>query len=54
MASDRQSATCRKRSAFAMTDSELSVMATLANIGVINRPVSGYNTPAATGTPMAL
>ena len=44
----------RKRSAFRMTETELNVMAALAQIGLINHPVNGYNTPAATGTPTAL
>jgi hypothetical protein len=44
----------RSRSAFAITDTELSVIAALAQIGEISVPRLGYNTPAATGTPIAL
>jgi hypothetical protein len=46
--------TRRKRSALRITDTELSVMAALAHIGLMNDPVNGYSTPAATGTPTAL
>jgi hypothetical protein len=50
----RQMSACRNRSAFAMTETELNVIAALAQIGLISRPMSGYSTPAATGTPTAL
>ena len=33
-----------------MTDTELSVIAALAQMGLINQPTNGYNTPAAMGT----
>jgi hypothetical protein len=42
------------RSAFAMTDTELNVIAALAMIGLKRSPATGYSTPAATGTPSAL
>jgi hypothetical protein len=48
------SATRRRRSAFAMTDTELNVIAALAIIGLSSKPNTGYNTPAATGTPSTL
>ncbi len=51
---DAQSGARRRRSALPMTDSELSVMAALAQMGLISRPATGYSTPAATGTPMVL
>jgi len=44
----------RSRSALVMTDSELMVIAALAQIGLISTPTNGYNTPAATGTPIVL
>jgi hypothetical protein len=44
----------RSRSAFAMTDTELSVIAALASIGDKSSPKSGKRMPAATGTPTAL
>jgi hypothetical protein len=44
----------RKRSALPITDTELNVIAALAQIGLISAPVNGYKTPAATGTPTAL
>jgi len=47
-------ATRRRRSAFAMTDTELNVIAALAIIGLRSQPNTGYNTPAATGTPSTL
>jgi hypothetical protein len=37
-----------------MTDTELIVIAALAQTGLISRPKKGYRTPAATGTPTAL
>jgi hypothetical protein len=42
--------TRRNRSAFAMTDTELKVIAALAIIGLKSKPKNGYSTPAATGT----
>lgn len=44
----------RRRNAFAMTDTELKVIAALAIIGLSKRPTTGYRTPAAMGTPSAL
>jgi len=44
----------RSRSALPITETELSVIAALAQIGLISRPRNGYRTPAATGTPIAL
>ncbi len=49
-----QSDTRLRRNAFEMTDTELSVIAALAHIGLIRVPVNGYRMPAATGTPTAL
>ena len=46
--------TRRSRSALAITDTELNVIAALAQIGLISMPMNGYSTPAATGTPTAL
>ncbi len=43
-----------RRKAFEITETELSVIAALAQIGLIRVPVNGYSTPAATGTPTAL
>jgi len=37
-----------------ITETELSVIAALAQIGLTSCPVSGYSSPAATGTPSAL
>ena len=37
-----------------MTDTELKVMAVAANMGLSKMPNTGYNAPAAIGTPMAL
>ena len=48
------SSTRRNRKALPITDTELSVIAALAQIGLISRPRNGYKTPAATGTPIAL
>jgi hypothetical protein len=42
------------RSALATTDTELRLIASAAIIGLSSRPVSGYSTPAAIGTPSAL
>ena len=44
----------RKRNAFEITDTELKLIATAATIGDNNKPVNGYSTPAASGTPKAL
>jgi len=44
----------RSRSALETTDSELILMASAAIIGDKSQPVTGYNTPAANGTPSAL
>ena len=41
-------------SAFPITETELSVIAALAQIGLMSVPVNGYRIPAATGTPTAL
>jgi hypothetical protein len=50
----RQSGARLRRSALAMTDTELKVIAALAIIGLSNTPVTGYSTPAAIGTPSTL
>ena len=50
----RQSLTRRRRSALAITDNELIVIATLAHIGLMSSPTTGYSKPAATGTPTVL
>ena len=50
----RHSAAVRSRSALAMTDTELKLIAAAAIIGESSRPVTGYRTPAAIGTPAAL
>jgi hypothetical protein len=42
------------RRAFAITDTELNVIAALAIMGLSTIPKYGYKIPAATGTPMAL
>src|SRR4029453_10455941 len=44
----------RNRKAFAITDTQLRLIAALASIGESSRPNSGYSTPAAIGTPRAL
>ena len=49
-----QSDTLLNRSAFAITDTELKVIAALAIIGLSRSPKNGYRTPAATGTPATL
>ena len=46
--------TLRSRSEFAITDTELKLIAAAARIGLNNNPKNGYSTPAATGTPTAL
>ena len=43
-----------KRSAFAMTDTELKLIAAAAIIGLSRMPNAGYSAPPATGTPTAL
>src|SRR5688572_31616519 len=48
------STTRRSRSALAITDTELNVIAALAIIGLRSKPKNGYRTPAATGTPSTL
>ena len=48
------SSTCRRRSALAITETELRLMAALAIIGLSKRPKTGYSKPAATGTPSTL
>src|SRR5487761_1651894 len=40
----------RNRSALAITDSELKLIAAEATIGISKMPKNGYSTPAATGT----
>ena len=42
------------RNAFPITDTELNVIAALAQIGLMRIPAKGYSSPAATGTPSAL
>jgi hypothetical protein len=44
----------RKRSALAITQTELKLIASAAIIGDSNQPVNGYSTPAASGMPIAL
>ena len=44
----------RNRSAFAITETELKLIATPAIIGLSTMPKNGYRTPAAIGTPSAL
>lgn len=44
----------RNRSEFAITDTELKLMAAAAMIGDSKSPKNGYSTPAAIGTPAAL
>lgn len=46
--------TLRNRRAFEITETELNVIAALANMGLSNNPTNGYRTPAATGTPTRL
>jgi len=43
-----------RRRALPTTDTELRLIAKAAIIGFSNKPVNGYSTPAATGTPSAL
>ena len=42
------------RSALVITEAELKLIAKAAIMGDRSHPVSGYNTPAASGTPSAL
>jgi hypothetical protein len=49
-----QSFTPRNRNAFAITDTELKLIAALAIIGLNSHPKTGYSTPAAIGIPSAL
>ena len=49
-----QSLTVRSRSALAITDTELKVIAALAMIGLKSSPKNGYRAPAAMGTPTTL
>ena len=44
----------RNRSAFAITETELKLIAAAAIIGLSNQPKTGYKMPAASGTPRAL
>jgi hypothetical protein len=46
--------TLLNRRAFAITDTELKLIAAAATIGLNSHPSSGYTTPAASGTPAAL
>jgi hypothetical protein len=46
--------TRRNRNAFAITETELKLMAAAAIIGLNNHPKNGYSTPAAIGTPSEL
>jgi len=48
------SSTRRNRSAFAITDTELRLIAALANTGLSSSPKAGYRMPAAIGTPSVL
>ena len=48
------SSSCLSRSAFAIADTELRLIAALASIGESSKPNTGYKTPAAIGTPRAL
>jgi hypothetical protein len=50
----RQMSTRRNRSEFAMTETELRLMAALAIIRERSQPVKGKSSPAASGTPSAL
>ena len=44
----------RRRRAFAITETELKLMAAAAIIGLNRIPKNGYKTPAAIGTPSVL
>ena len=48
------SAAFRRRSALTITETELTLIAALAIIGLSRTPKTGYRIPAATGTPSAL
>ena len=48
------SVTERNRKAFAMTETELKLIAAPAMIGLSKMPKNGYSTPAAIGTPSEL
>lgn len=52
--SAHQTAARRSRSAFAITETELSDIAPAASIGLSKIPNAGYSAPAAIGTPAAL
>lgn len=49
-----QRSTLRSRSAFAITETELKLMAAAAKIGLSSQPNTGYKAPAASGTPIVL
>ena len=51
---DQTSDNLRSLKAFAITETELKVIAALAIIGLNSRPNQGYRIPAATGTPATL
>jgi hypothetical protein len=51
---DFHSSTLRSRNALLITETELKLIAALARIGLSSSPNTGYNTPAAIGTPSAL
>jgi hypothetical protein len=53
-AADSYTSTRRNRSALPITETELKLMAAAAIIGLRSSPNTGYNTPAAIGTPSAL
>ena len=46
--------TFRNRNEFAITETELKLIAAAARIGLSSNPNTGYSTPAAIGTPIAL
>ena len=48
------SVTFRNLSEFVITDTELKLMAAAARTGLSSSPKTGYNTPAAIGTPIEL
>jgi hypothetical protein len=45
---------CRSRNAIPITDTELTIIAAAAIIGVSSNSKNGYRTPAAIGIPAAL
>ena len=51
---DTYISTVRRRRAFAITETELKLMAAAASIGDNSSPNAGYSTPAAIGTPTVL